>query len=303
MYSNSSSLPTFLLAGSSKTGTTTIYRYLKQHPQVFLASLKEPGFFTYEGRADVHRGIRNEPFISDIASYEALFSGIVDECAIGDCSPQTFDEADQATILRIKKYIPTARIIIVLRDPLGWALSAYRMYSRDGIEPCKTFAQAVERERSEVLAGSTTYPRYVWKKSPDSQRLRLFLDAFGPEQVRVFLYDDLLNDRQAFMREIFAFIGVDPTFALPRQHRTNTSGRPANVFFSFLFNRANPIRTISRLLLTSGMRDALKQKFIRPISETEKQADNEVVNELRAEVKDEVLAIQALIGRDLSHWL
>jgi len=119
-------LPTFLIIGAAKSGTTSLWHYLRQHPQIFLTRHKEPNFFILEG-------LELPPFsgpaapeilykkiykysVTDIDSYRTLFQEVSQEKAIGEASvpylyfPQAAD--------RIKKYIPDVKMIVVLRNPI-----------------------------------------------------------------------------------------------------------------------------------------------------------------------------------------
>ena len=80
-------LPNFLVIGISKAGTTALYRYLGEHPQIFLSAIKEPGFFAFGGvTPEVYRKLRHEPFGTTIEDYKELFCGVTDEQAIGEMS-------------------------------------------------------------------------------------------------------------------------------------------------------------------------------------------------------------------------
>ncbi|MEQ8999686.1 MAG: sulfotransferase domain-containing protein [Coleofasciculus sp. B1-GNL1-01] len=106
-------LPNVLVIGAAKAGTTTVYQYLKQHPQVYMSPRKEPHFFS-------KNGTKNYP-IPTLEDYQALFQGASDEIAIGEASTSYLTHSKAAE--RIQCHIPNAKLIAILRDP------AYRTYS------------------------------------------------------------------------------------------------------------------------------------------------------------------------------
>jgi hypothetical protein len=86
-------MPNFFIVGAQKAGTTSLYHYLDQHPQVFMSPIKEPFFFDHEINPEgevVRRefeGRRQPPRFANIEEYRALFEGVGDEKAIGEASP------------------------------------------------------------------------------------------------------------------------------------------------------------------------------------------------------------------------
>ncbi|MDY7020400.1 MAG: sulfotransferase, partial [Cyanobacteriota bacterium] len=73
-------MPNFLMLGTPKAGTTAIYNYLKQHPQIYMPPFKEPHFFSFEGEQKPHWGIQT------LEDYQALFQEATSEQIIGEAS-------------------------------------------------------------------------------------------------------------------------------------------------------------------------------------------------------------------------
>lgn len=171
------------------------------------------------------------------------------------------------------------------------------------MEVAASFDAAIRRERIAYEAGQTSEANYVLKYPSDSDRLQLFLKTFSADNLRIFLYDDFLDDREKFVRNIYAFIGVDPRFQPDMFDRKNVSGIPRNRLFAYLLNRHNPVRTLVRHLASTNVRERIRGHLIKPIPNAQRQQENETLNRLRDDVREEVLRLQALIGRDLGHWL
>ena len=165
-------MPNFLIIGANKAGTTSIYSYLKQHPQIYMSPVKEPMFFTLEGknidRTEVSRQITLKTAVNDIEDYQALFQGVSNEKAIGEASTAYLHCPWCAE--RIKQYIPDVKLIAILRDPIERAYSNYLMYVRWGLETLD-FPEAVRQEetmgnRNQETAHAAQSGPSVWLGSP-----------------------------------------------------------------------------------------------------------------------------------------
>ncbi len=121
-------MPNFLIVGAMKCGTTALYYYLEQHPQIFMSPVKEPNFFCFEGR----EGLDSGNSITDIAAYRGLFRGVSSERAIGEASHCYLYEP--RAVERIKHYTPDARLIAILRSPIERAYSHFLHAVRNGTE-------------------------------------------------------------------------------------------------------------------------------------------------------------------------
>jgi hypothetical protein len=117
-------LPSFLVIGATKSGTTALYDYLRQHPAIFMPALKEPRFFLYDGSEDSARFP-----VRSLEEYEALFAPVTTETALGEATPQYL--TSWAAMERIHETLPGARLIAALRDPAERAFSIYLMNLRN----------------------------------------------------------------------------------------------------------------------------------------------------------------------------
>ena len=147
---NTMTMPNFFIVGAQKAGTTSLYHYLNQHPQVYMSPIKEPFFFDHElsaGGQVVRRefgGRRQPPRFANIEEYSALFDGVGDEKAIGEATPLYIYAP--GTPERIERYVPGAKSIALLRHPADRAYSAFLYAVRIGAEPLTDFAQALRAE-------------------------------------------------------------------------------------------------------------------------------------------------------------
>ena len=300
-------LPNFLVIGAGKAGTTSLYHYLDQHPEVYMSPIKEPKFFALEGGVPEYRGPGDREVwssgtnraISDPGEYEALFDGVGGEKAIGEASPGYLCNAGAPG--RIKRYVPDARLVAVLRDPAERAYSAYLHMIRDGREKLG-FAEALGEEERRTREGWAPGWQYT-REGFYCRNLRRYFELFDREQIRIYLYEDLRADPLGLMRDAFGFLGVDEAFVPDFSMRHNASGIPKSRLLVSLITRRNPLKTVLKPLLPKGLRTRIsvgvQNRNLNPAPPLSPE-DREWLIEL---YREDILGLQDLLGRDLSDWL
>ncbi|MCB2054016.1 MAG: sulfotransferase [Geminicoccaceae bacterium] len=220
-------LPDFIVAGAAKSGTTSLYQYLAEHPDIFMSEVKEPNFFAFEdGRLNLKGALDEERMfqlmhrksVTDPAAYEALFAAARSDQTVGEASPRYLYAPQAAPAIRAA--LGPVKLIVILRDPVARAYSHFQMNRRRGLEPLERFADALDAEDARVAEGWEWDYHYVRLGLYATQVRRLF-DTFGRERVHVELYDDLRRDPQGLMRRCYGFVGVDPSFVpqLEKRHK------------------------------------------------------------------------------------
>lgn len=296
-------LPNFLVIGAARSGTTSLYRYLGQHPDVFMSPRKEPSFFAYEGHPLDFCGPRDRELgvpayaVTTRAEYEALFAGRTHERAVGEASPFYLCTAEAAD--RIARLVPDARLIAVLRDPSARAFSQYAMFVRDRRErlPFRRALAACEARRRANWAPGWQYLELGFY----ARQLRRYYARFPPEQIKVVFYEDLCRDPLALCREVFAFLGVDPSFAPDVTLRHNSS-RLKRRRLDRLLNRPHLGRTIARRVLPAAVRRVVRRRLEQRLYRTLRLAPADRAR-LVDIYREEILELQRMTGRDLSSWL
>jgi hypothetical protein len=198
-------LPTFLIGGAPKAGTTALWALLDAHPEVFMTRMKEPRFFTRnlnEPAPGVHMigPPRRVNFDRGIDWYQSLFAGSEGALARGEASPQYIGAQDGPEIM--DRWVPGVKIVFALRQPVERAYSQYWQHWKKGWRMAP-FERLLEDEPS---------LRYLEYMSRYAQHLERYRHAFGPERVHLVLFDDLRKEPQRVYRELCRFIGVDDTF-------------------------------------------------------------------------------------------
>ncbi len=293
-------LPNFLIIGAAKSGTSSLYQYLKQHPQIYMSPIKEPHFFGLEGETLNFQGsgIENDS-ITNIEDYCALFQGVSNETAIGEAS-NSYLYLPKAPE-RIKYYIPSARLIAILRNPVDRAYSSFLSLMRADWEPLNDFSQALREEEARIRGNWGFLYRYQDLGFYYAQ-LKRYFEIFDSTQIRVYLYDDLKNNPVRVLQDIFKFIGVDEAFVPDTSTKFNISGIPKNKVLHNFLTGENPIKTVLRPLLPANLRAKLINRYFEKGLD-KPQLSAEARHQLSNIYREDILKLQDLSQRDLSEWL
>jgi hypothetical protein len=299
-------MPNFFIIGVQKAGTTSLYHYLDQHPQIYMSPVKEPFFFNHEITSDgklVKRrvggpGRQQEPKFANIEEYRALFRGVKGETAIGEASTSYIYHP--GTPERIKRYVSEARSIALLRNPADRAYSAFLNAVRGGREPVNDFAQAL-REEEDGIRDNWSYVFRYRAGGLYYERLKRYYEVFGRKRVEVWLYEDLRDDPTGVTQGVFRFLEVDDAFGPDTSSRYNLGSAPKGEAMRALIRMMNTKFPIIRKIIPpeSRVRKAVQKRILTeppPI-------DPEIRKGLIKGYREDILKLQELIGRDLSHWL
>lgn len=289
--------PNFFIVGAMKAGTTSLYEYLRRHPQVFLPGLKEPHFFSDcippphirpEVACDYHCcGNRDD--------YLRLYSGAQEFAAIGDASPSYLWDKDAPE--RIHGVCPQAKIIVLLRDPVLRAHSQYLMNRLSGAESLP-FPEALRRDQARTDRRWWTARLYVDLGMYHDQ-IRRYIDTFGREHVLVALFDDLTRDPRELLVRVAGHIGIDAELLDDAQF-----AQPHN---SYRMPRANKLYLFARRMISKDLRNRLlppsMQNWLRysPLLYGRKKPplDPESRRILQDIYDPEVSAVENLLGRTM----
>ena len=293
--------PNFLIIGPAKGGTTSLYYYLQQHPQVYMSPVKEPRFFALEGEDLNFKGQDAKEFVKrsvlNFDEYCDLFKGVTDEIALGEASPLYM--YSQAAPEKIKHYLPDVKLIAVLRNPVQRAYSSYMHYVREAYETL-SFEEALEIEEERVRDNWV----YMWHYTRCGfyyEQLSRYFEIFDRSQIKIYLYDDLVADSKGLVKDMFQFLGVDDTFE-PDMTAWNASGIPKNRLLYLLLERGSVVRSALKVLPESFRKD-VATSLRRWNIKSKPALAPETSNLLREIYRDDILKLQNLIQRDLSAWL
>jgi len=225
-------LPNFLVVGAARAGTTSLYYYLKQHPEIFMSRIKEPRFIFAQFTRFPTNGIGDERsnVVRDLHDYCLLFKESSGENAIGEASPDNLYPYKDA-IPTIKRFLGDPKIVIMLRNPTERAFSAYMFLVRDRRE-FLSFEEALDQEDKRIREGWA--PIWFYRKAGfyyDS--VKAYSRDFS--NVKACLFDDLEKDPSSLVQELYGFLGVDPAFVPNTSTRYNVSGNPKSRMLNDFF--------------------------------------------------------------------
>ena len=295
-------LPNFLIIGAAKSGTTALYHYLKQHPQVYLSPQKETNFFAFEGQEVSFRGPGDGEIsrttITDASFYQKQFEAVSGELAVGEVSPWYLYSERAAG--NISRRIPGVKLIAVLRNPADRAFSSYLHVVRDGREEL-SFEEGLLAEEERISWGWEPIWHYR-NAGLYADQIGRFLDSFGHDQIRIYLYEDFLKDPDGFLKSIYGFLDVDPDFVADTSVKPNATGTPRNRMLGRLVFQPNPVKTVARTLMPEQMRYEVSQRLGRRLT-VKPSLDEGLRRKLSSGFESDVLTLQELVGRDLSAWI
>lgn len=305
-------LPNFFILGAAKCGTTSLYSYLDQHPNIYMSPVKEPRFFALEGEKPDFRGPSDRRGINrcrftDIEAYRELFRSVSDESAVGEAS--TLYLYSLKAPERIRRRVPDAKLLAVLRNPVERAYSAHLWMLRDSREPLHNFARALREEEARIA--DNWGPEYHYRqRGYYHSQLKRYFDRFDRDRIQVYLYEDLTTNPAGVVQSVFRFLDVDDTFTPDTSTRHNVSGIPKSKVLQPLYlalRRPNPAKAALRPLLSSGLRRRVRSRILGGIQSRNLANAPQMSSEIRAELieayRKDILKLQDLLQRDLSGWL
>lgn len=280
--------PNLFIVGAAKAGTTSLYRYLGRHPDIFMSPVKEPHFFS---QIEPDPKLASFfPVVKDGNAYLALFARGRDKPVRGEASTSYLSHPDVA--LSIKAVSPDARIVIMLRDPISRAYSNYWNNVREGFET-RTFEQAIAEER-EGDAGRWGVSSLYIDCGVYADRTARYLDVFG-EHVLVLFFEEFVEETREHLTRTLAFIGVEPSTLDGIDLDThNAFALPKNAVGARIL-RSSTARSAARRLLPRSARAYGRSMLVRPAEKP--QMDAETRRDLHLIYRPDVEELTRLIGR------
>jgi hypothetical protein len=311
-----SRLPNFFIVGAPKAGTTSLYNYLDQHPQVYMSPIKEPNFFSTEIRIerfapDLQRDMARDALglreylsgpmrqkrfggiVTDGDDYLRLFAGAKGEQALGEASV-CYLWSPTAPVL-IGERIPGAKIIVILRNPVDRAFSQY-LHGRSNGAITWSFRQHIERnlrDRSERMC--VHYP--FLELGLYHEQVTRYLERFG-RSVWVGFYEDFKSRPREVLEDICRFLGVSPDFSpdTARKHMESQVPRLAGIGSL----RRSGFWGAAARLTPSFLRPVIRRALMRtPGAVTMDAVDRQYLADY---YRDDIRRLSGLLGRNLDSW-
>ncbi|NIR52858.1 sulfotransferase domain-containing protein [candidate division KSB1 bacterium] len=305
-------LPDFLIVGAPKSGTTSLYHYLKQHPEICLPEVKEPCFFSSYGIPE-SIFLKNifpmakEKLVTEYDEYLSLFSSFnkTGKRIIGEASTHYLFQYEE-TISNLKFFyksqLSNLKIIIVLRNPIEAAYSNYQMWAMKGLEVAD-FEMALHEDQTRYH--NQNYNIAYLHKYSYYEQVKTYLDNF--ENVKIYLYEELQSEPEQLVKKIFNYLGVDGSF-VPDDIgiKYNISGKlRVKSLHKFLYEE-NTLKTflipVAKKIGTQKFRDRIRKK-VTDANVKRVSMKSSTRQFLKKTFSSNILKTGDLIGQDLSTWL
>jgi hypothetical protein len=286
-----SRFPDFLIVGAPKCGTTSLFQYLGQHPQIYPSPEKEPHFYSYVGEERPHWGT------DSVEEYTALFEEAGPEQLCVEASTWYLYSSTAAE--QIRRYAPDTKCVALLRQPVDRAYSSWSFRVQNGWEPL-SFEEAIAAEE-ERIENEEAWGTHYLNGGLYSEQVRRFYEQLGRDQLRIILFDDFQNDADAIVREVLSFLGLE----LVEASDTDTVHNPTRIPRSKTLNhlqRVSSLRQIARQVLPESVRSVLRRKLQQWNEKPRPPLDPEVRKTLTERVWSDVEQLESLLDTDLSRW-
>jgi hypothetical protein len=290
-------LPNFIVIGAPKSGTTSLYYYLRQHPDVYLPNVKELHYFSFPELGQTSAGpgdaLVRDGLCQSWEQYTSHYLRASNQAAIGDISPSYLYYSSSAQ--KIRETLGMVKIIAIIRNPVDKAYSQYMHMIREGLESL-SFQEALAAETGRQEQGWGDIWRYA-ESSLYADRLNEFITVFGRENVKIVLFDDFSKRTPAVLADLLQFIGVDPAVRIPTNEKFNRTGTQKNPFITKMMQHRSWLKTLVKFVLPSDIRFKLRNWIV-----TANTGDKPVLSpELRATLlkyfHNDIIRVEQLIEK------
>ncbi len=248
-------LPDFLIIGSARSGTTTLYRDLLTHPGIFFPDTKEPGNLTTDDVLTAE-GLR---------AYSSLFAAAADSQLCGEATTRYTHRPDVQGVPKRARHVlgRDLKCLYIMRNPIDKIISTHHLYVAHGLAPADI--NIAVRELDSLL----DHARYAMQVKP-------WMEEFGPSQVHLIKFETYVDNRRQGVTQLQEFLGVEPRPNLlglnKAFNQSNNETMPAGPFAGISQNRL--YRRLVRPLLSPDARTWLRRLVLpsmpaRPLPPTQ----------------------------------
>ena len=296
-------LPNFLIVGAAKSGTSSLHNYLNQHPDVFMPSynsegmkVKEPRFLIKElVKERLHNGVWS------LEEYQSLFYNVQDEKMIGESTVLYLYYYNEA-IKNIKNYLgDDVKIIIMLRNPIDRAFSAYTHVARS-VKENLTFEEALQAEEGRLDKDTHLTPMVMYKDmGMYHSMVKAYLENF--KAIHVIMYEDFQNDTQKVVDATFKFLGVSKDDSIDTVSKHNVGGKSWKApLLKQFFMKDNFLKKGLRFVFSKSLRLKVRDMLESFLKEKAKPINPETKKELISFFKNDVEKLEQLLNVNLKNW-
>jgi hypothetical protein len=292
-------IPDFFIVGAPKSATTSLYQYLREHPEIFMPSTKEPHFFGSD--------LSSTKFVRDKREYLDLFADVDGARILGEAS--VYYLYSRMAAREIFEFNPSARILILLRNPVDMIYSLHSQALSSAYEDILDFSEALEAEedraRGERIPDIADFPQGLLygRIGMYAEQVRRFLDTFPADQVQVILFEDIKDDPDGVYLNVLRFLGVHDLGFRPEFRRINENRRLVSVGLEHFAKRRVKLRESLKSAaprVYSALYSAFHRLNARPARR--QQMPQELRQRLVSRFAPDVATLSKILQRDLTSW-
>ena len=288
----------FFVVGAARCGTTSLYNYLKDHPQIFLPKVKEPNFFSKVSSAveeDYELPEEGTSYHMKIITSDEVYQGLYSEATSvqlkGDISPSYLSNVETAD--RVHSHNPDARIIMSLRNPVARAFSHYEMNVASGYDTNETFEAALNAKQLDVWSGGNKYEE--WSRYFD--KVKSYYEVFDADQILVLVFEQWVAQPEKAVETICDFLKLDSTYAPDYSKKFNEKKAYKNIKTLNYLRRPAFKKAIDAILPT-GTKQRLKESLFASEG-SGKSLDPQLEKHLKEVFRQDVEDLAQITGKPL----
>lgn len=293
--------PNFIIIGAMKAATTSLYTYIKQHPDIFMTKVKEPMFFNNFNQNTDFKVLGNKSKkVNSLLDYFSMFGSVKNESAIGEASPAYIYNENAPHL--IKEHLPDVKIIAILRQPTDRAYSNFLHTKRADRENVNSFEQAIKIEKERISDNWSPLYHYI-QKGFYSVQLKRYYNLFPKENIKVYLFEDVVKNPKETLKDIFKFLNVDENIEIDVSKKSNVSGTPKGIL-GFILKKMRYYNLMPKFAISDYLPTFIINLLFKSVYKDTEKLDSVLRKELTDKYyREEILKLEKLIDRDLSNWL
>ena len=293
--------PNFIIAGFPKCGTTSLFHYLKQHPEIFMPNQKELHFFTQPQIYKLNKGPKDkvvkQSHIKSEKEYLELFKSVKDEIAVGDASPSYINYPENFGM--IKQYLNDPKVIVIVRDPIDRAYSNYLHLKRE-LRETMDFFSALKNEdnRREESYSDFWYYRF---NSTYYKKILMAKKTFS--NVLVLTAEEFKRNPEITLKKVYSFLGVKLIVKKQAlETKFNVGGYyKKNLITSLIFQPSRFKNALKKIIKPTRGIKMLLSRFSRLFQIKQPSIDQDSLNYLKKHFSKEINNLKKM-NIDVSKW-
>jgi hypothetical protein len=293
--------PNFIIAGFPKCGTTSLFHYLKQHPEIFMPNQKELHFFTQPQIYKLNKGPKDkvvkQSHIKSEKEYLELFKSVKDEIAVGDASPSYINYPENFGM--IKQYLNDPKVIVIVRDPIDRAYSNYLHLKRE-LRETMDFFRALKNEDSRR---EESYSDFWYYRFNSTYYKKILMAKKTFSNVLVLTAEEFKRNPEITLKKVYSFLGVKLIVKKQAlETKFNVGGYyKKNLITSLIFQPSRFKNALKKIIKPTRGIKMLVSRFSRLFQIKQPSIDQDSLNYLKKHFSKEINNLKKM-NIDVSKW-